>query len=135
MSDICNEWKVIIEDAIRSLYLKVPAKHESMLVFLSGLLRDEHRYDFERTESGRRMLTTACTIAVKRSLPIIPPRDERNRYVPLRRDCLFPRLPLRYVLVEHVADELVRRPVHAHRQASDDGPRPVKGRRCRPRRE
>ncbi|KZV65596.1 Coatomer, gamma subunit [Peniophora sp. CONT] len=48
MSEISDEFKVIIVDAIRSLCLKFPAKHASMLSFLSGVLRDEGGYDFKR---------------------------------------------------------------------------------------
>ncbi|KAM5535823.1 hypothetical protein V8D89_010441 [Ganoderma adspersum] len=48
MSEISDEFKVIIVDAIRSLCLKFPSKHESMLAFLSGVLRDEGGYDFKR---------------------------------------------------------------------------------------
>ncbi|KAF9225339.1 Coatomer, gamma subunit [Gyrodon lividus] len=48
MSEISDEFKVIIVDAIRSLCLKFPAKHVSMLAFLSGVLRDEGGYDFKR---------------------------------------------------------------------------------------
>ncbi|KAI0032763.1 coatomer subunit gamma [Vararia minispora EC-137] len=48
MSEISDEFKVIIVDAIRSLCLKFPTKHASMLSFLSGVLRDEGGYDFKR---------------------------------------------------------------------------------------
>ncbi|KAF7784185.1 hypothetical protein Agabi119p4_350 [Agaricus bisporus var. burnettii] len=48
MAEISDEFKVIIVDAIRSLCLKFPAKHVSMLGFLSGVLRDEGGYDFKR---------------------------------------------------------------------------------------
>ncbi|GBE77535.1 Probable coatomer subunit [Sparassis crispa] len=48
MSEISDEFKVIIVDAIRSLCLKFPAKHASMLSFLSGVLRDEGGYEFKR---------------------------------------------------------------------------------------
>ncbi|KZT73207.1 Coatomer, gamma subunit [Daedalea quercina L-15889] len=48
MSEISDEFKVIIVDAIRSLCLKFPTKHASMLAFLSGVLRDEGGYDFKR---------------------------------------------------------------------------------------
>ncbi|KAJ7110306.1 coatomer subunit gamma [Mycena crocata] len=48
MSEISDEFKVIIVDAIRSLCLKFPAKHVAMLTFLSGVLRDEGGYEFKR---------------------------------------------------------------------------------------
>ncbi|KIM88960.1 hypothetical protein PILCRDRAFT_813959 [Piloderma croceum F 1598] len=48
MTEITDEFKVIIVDAIRSLCLKFPLKHVSMLTFLSGVLRDEGGYDFKR---------------------------------------------------------------------------------------
>ncbi len=48
MTEISDEFKVIIVDAIRSLCLKFPSKHASMLTFLSGVLRDEGGYDFKR---------------------------------------------------------------------------------------
>ncbi|EPQ60297.1 Coatomer, gamma subunit [Gloeophyllum trabeum ATCC 11539] len=48
MSEISDEFKVIIVDAIRTLCLKFPGKHASMLGFLSGVLRDEGGYDFKR---------------------------------------------------------------------------------------
>ncbi|KAG6879445.1 hypothetical protein C0992_002576 [Termitomyces sp. T32_za158] len=48
MAEITDEFKVIIVEAIRSLCLKFPAKHASMLTFLSGVLRDEGGYDFKR---------------------------------------------------------------------------------------
>lgn len=48
MTEISDEFKVIIVDAIRSLCLKFPTKHVSMLSFLSGVLRDEGGYDFKR---------------------------------------------------------------------------------------
>ncbi|KAJ4468530.1 coatomer subunit gamma [Lentinula lateritia] len=48
MTDISDEFKVIIVDAVRSLCLKFPSKHASMLTFLSGVLRDEGGYDFKR---------------------------------------------------------------------------------------
>jgi coatomer protein complex subunit gamma len=48
LSEISDEFKVIIVEAIRSLCLKFPAKHASMLSFLSGVLRDEGGYEFKR---------------------------------------------------------------------------------------
>ncbi len=48
MSEISDEFKVIVVDAVRSLCLKFPAKQSSILTFLSGTLRDEGNYDFKR---------------------------------------------------------------------------------------
>ncbi|KAJ3789993.1 coatomer subunit gamma [Lentinula aff. detonsa] len=48
MTEISDEFKVIIVDAVRSLCLKFPSKHASMLTFLSGVLRDEGGYEFKR---------------------------------------------------------------------------------------
>lgn len=48
MSEISDEFKVIVVDAIRSLCLKFPAKQALMLNFLAGVLRDEGGYDFKR---------------------------------------------------------------------------------------
>lgn len=48
MSEIGDEFKVIVVDAIRSLCLKFPTKQQSMLAFLSSVLRDEGGYEFKR---------------------------------------------------------------------------------------
>ncbi|PWN89809.1 putative coatomer gamma-2 subunit [Acaromyces ingoldii] len=48
MSEISDEFKVIVVDAIRSLCLKFPSKQTTMLGFLSGVLRDEGGYEFKR---------------------------------------------------------------------------------------
>ncbi|KAF0485587.1 Coatomer, gamma subunit [Gigaspora margarita] len=48
MSEISDEFKVIVVDAIRSLCLKFPTKQAVMLGFLSGVLRDEGGYEFKR---------------------------------------------------------------------------------------
>lgn len=48
MSEISDEFKVIVVDAIRSLCLKFPNKQSLMLTFLSSVLRDEGGYDFKR---------------------------------------------------------------------------------------
>ncbi|PKI83359.1 coatomer subunit gamma [Malassezia vespertilionis] len=48
MSEISDEFKVIVVDAIRSLSFKFPSKQSAMLSFLSGVLRDEGGYEFKR---------------------------------------------------------------------------------------
>ena len=48
MSDISDEFKVIVVDAIRSLSFKFPSKQAAMLGLLAGILRDEGGYEFKR---------------------------------------------------------------------------------------
>lgn len=48
MSDISDDFKIIVVDAIRCLCLKFPAKHISMLSFLKDILRDEGGYEFKK---------------------------------------------------------------------------------------
>ena len=47
-SEISDEFKAIVVEAIRSLCLKFPSKHSSMLAFLSTILTDEGGYDFKK---------------------------------------------------------------------------------------
>ncbi|WPH00956.1 Hypothetical protein R9X50_00379000 [Acrodontium crateriforme] len=49
MSEITDEFKVTIVEAIRTLCLKFPSKQAGMLTFLSGILRDEGGYEFKRS--------------------------------------------------------------------------------------
>ncbi|KAI4147793.1 MAG: hypothetical protein LQ340_005385 [Diploschistes diacapsis] len=49
MSDITDEFKITIVEAIRTLCLKFPSKQAGMLTFLSGILRDEGGYEFKRS--------------------------------------------------------------------------------------
>lgn len=49
MSDITDEFKVTVVEAIRTLCLKFPSKQAGMLQFLSGVLRDEGGYEFKRS--------------------------------------------------------------------------------------
>lgn len=48
MTDISDEFKITVVEAIRTLCLKFPNKQASMLTFLSGILRDEGGYEFKR---------------------------------------------------------------------------------------
>lgn len=48
MSDISDEFKITVVEAIRTLCLKFPNKQAGMLSFLSGILRDEGGYEFKR---------------------------------------------------------------------------------------
>ncbi|KAJ3375519.1 coatomer subunit gamma [Allomyces arbusculus] len=49
MSEISDEFKVIIIDAIRVLAVKFPAKQAVMLSFLASVLRDEGGYEYKRS--------------------------------------------------------------------------------------
>lgn len=49
MTEITDEFKITIVEAIRTLCLKFPSKQAGMLAFLSGILRDEGGYEFKRT--------------------------------------------------------------------------------------
>ncbi|KAM7220071.1 Adaptin N terminal region domain containing protein [Rhypophila decipiens] len=48
MSEITDEFKITIVEAIRTLCLKFPSKQAGMLQFLGGILRDEGGYEFKR---------------------------------------------------------------------------------------
>ncbi|CAE7122410.1 unnamed protein product [Rhizoctonia solani] len=48
MTEISDEFKVIVVSAVRALCLKFPAKQALMLSFLAGVLRDEGGYEFKR---------------------------------------------------------------------------------------
>lgn len=48
MSEITDEFKITIVEAIRTLCLKFPNKQAGMLTFLSSILRDDGGYDFKR---------------------------------------------------------------------------------------
>ncbi|KAL6867553.1 hypothetical protein ACP4OV_015577 [Aristida adscensionis] len=48
MSDIADEFKIVVVDAIRSLCLKFPLKYRSMLNFLSNSLREEGGFEYKK---------------------------------------------------------------------------------------
>lgn len=48
MSEIPDEFKVVVVQAIRSLCLKFPRKHAVMMGFLSSMLREEGGFDYKR---------------------------------------------------------------------------------------
>ncbi len=47
MSEISDEFKVVVVQAIRSLALKFPRKHGILMNFLSGMLRDEGGLEYK----------------------------------------------------------------------------------------
>lgn len=48
MSEISDEFKIVVVQAIRSLCLKFPRKHSVMMNFLSSMLRDEGGFDYKK---------------------------------------------------------------------------------------
>ncbi|KAI9205702.1 adaptin N terminal region-domain-containing protein [Polychytrium aggregatum] len=48
MSEISDEFKIIVIDAVRSLCLKFPTKQQLMLNFLANALREEGGYEYKR---------------------------------------------------------------------------------------
>lgn len=48
MSEISDEFKIVVVQAIRSLCLKFPRKHSVMMTFLSSMLRDEGGFEYKR---------------------------------------------------------------------------------------
>ncbi|CAA7051496.1 unnamed protein product [Microthlaspi erraticum] len=48
MSDIADEFKIVVVEAIRSLCLKFPLKYRSLMNFLSNILREEGGFEYKR---------------------------------------------------------------------------------------
>ncbi len=48
MSEISDEFKIVVVDAIRSLCMKFPRKHSVMMTFLASMLREEGGYEYKR---------------------------------------------------------------------------------------
>jgi len=49
MSEIADEFKIVVVEAIQSLCLRYPAKHRSMLQFLASVLREEGGFEFKKS--------------------------------------------------------------------------------------
>eukprot|EP00252_Welwitschia_mirabilis_P027997 TRINITY_DN98_c0_g1_i2.p1 TRINITY_DN98_c0_g1~~TRINITY_DN98_c0_g1_i2.p1 ORF type:complete len:566 (+),score=123.93 TRINITY_DN98_c0_g1_i2:133-1830(+) len=48
MSDIADEFKIVVVEAIMSLCLKFPQKHRSLMNFLSSILREEGGFEYKK---------------------------------------------------------------------------------------
>ncbi|XP_047320130.1 coatomer subunit gamma-2-like [Impatiens glandulifera] len=48
MSDIADEFKIVVVDAIRSLCIKFPLKFRSLMNFLSNILREEGGFEYKK---------------------------------------------------------------------------------------
>lgn len=49
MSDIADDFKMVVVEAIRALCLKFPAKHRSLMNFLSNILREEGGFEYKKS--------------------------------------------------------------------------------------
>jgi len=49
MSDIADDFKIVVVEAIRSLCLKFPSKHRSLMNFLSNVLREEGGFEYKKS--------------------------------------------------------------------------------------
>jgi coatomer subunit gamma len=49
MSEISDEFKIVVVDAIKSLCQKFPRKHGVMMSFLASMLREDGGYDYKRS--------------------------------------------------------------------------------------
>ncbi|CAH1784771.1 unnamed protein product [Owenia fusiformis] len=48
MSEISDEFKIVVVEAIKSLCMKFPRKHGVMMTFLSSMLREEGGFDYKK---------------------------------------------------------------------------------------
>jgi len=48
ISEIADEFKIVVVRAVRSLCMKYPAKHRTLLNFLSNILREEGGFEFKK---------------------------------------------------------------------------------------
>lgn len=71
-----DDFKMVVVEAIRALCLKFPAKHRSLMNFLSNILREEGGFDYKKSivtailaliqvqvQCTAGMLNVACTTA------------------------------------------------------------------------
>jgi coatomer subunit gamma len=87
MSEITDEFKITIVEAIRTLCLKFPNKQAGMLAFLSGILRDEGGYEFKR----------AVVESMFDLIKFVPDSkdDALTHLCEFIEDCEFPKLAVR----------------------------------------
>ena len=75
MGDIADDFKIVVVSAIRSLCLKFPAKHRSLMAFLSGVLREV------------RFVCGCCFVAV--CVVCVCARDSSSYYCCSRKGCFL----------------------------------------------
>jgi len=88
MSEIADEFKVMVVDAIRSLCLKYPQKHRTLINFLSNVLREEGGFEFKKAITDTMLVlineipdavepacSTSASSSRTASSPTCPPRS------------------------------------------------------------
>lgn len=48
MTDIADEFKIVVVEAIRSLCLKFPQKYRALMNFLSSVLREDGGFEYKK---------------------------------------------------------------------------------------
>lgn len=48
ITDIADEFKIVVVEAIRSLCLKFPQKYRALMNFLSGVLREDGGFEYKK---------------------------------------------------------------------------------------
>ena len=77
MSEISDEFKTIVVEAIRSVCIKFPRKHHILMTYLASMLREEGGFEYKKAivntiitiieenpeakEAGRDHVTVMCT--------------------------------------------------------------------------
>lgn len=91
ISEINDEFKIVIVDAIKLLCLKYPSKFHTMLVFLTNMLRDDGGFDYKAAVVAS-VLEIMQAIVDSRELAL-------NRLGEYIEDCEFPVLSTRVLHV------------------------------------
>ena len=109
MSEISDEFKTIVVEAIRSVCVKFPRKHHILMTFLSSMLREEGGFEYKRA-----IVCTIITIIeenpdAKESgfFPSSPP-PYPSSYIHTHTHTLFPSLSLSLSLSSHSLTLLMR---------------------------
>lgn len=84
VSEISDEFKIIVVDAVRSLGLKFPAKHKTMLQFLGNVLREEGGLEYKQAT-----VDAVCQLLAKIPAAREPAIAHLCEFI---EDCEYPKL-------------------------------------------
>lgn len=48
MSDIADDFKIVVVEAVQALCLKFPQKHRALMAFLSNVLREDGGFEYKK---------------------------------------------------------------------------------------